>query len=720
MGFGSMNLNQTSHKLRNFLAGWIGITLLAMAAGAVSPQTWRISTFNDFSDGESERVSIQHPGEIRLAPSIQPFAEVKESAIWSLAASPDGGTLYAGTGNSAKIYRIAGTPGTATAEARLFADLDGNTVHALLIGSDGALYAGVSPGGSVYKISDEGAVTLIGASGQDYIWAMVQDATGDLILATGDKGQILRMALDGKTKTLVKTGEKHILSLVKNADGKIYFGTASNGWVAELVNEKDFRVLYDSDLGEVKSLALAPDGTLYAGIIPTVQVDAKRDVPQPTPAPPSPKTDKSSEIVKITPDGLARLLDKTPGAAANAMLVADQGLLVGSGDEGKLFRVGYRDELDLVSDLQVSEILGLLPRQNDGVWMITGNPAKVFILSPATDKGGTYASKVLDAETASLWGELNWVASVPEGASLAFETRSGNSKDPGENWSKWSAAMPKPGKVTSPAARYLQWRVKMGGTASGDSAVIQEAEIVYQSLNRPPRIETLQVGDSAGSSESSSSNSTSKSNGTASKSSSTASKSSSSESSSSSAQKDSIPLSWKAEDPNGDTLVYRLEYRRVQETLWKEIEKDLKAAKHSWDVSNLPDGKYEVRLTASDRLTNPPGQVGEDSYQSEPILLDKTAPEVAEWTGQKVEGNTFDVRVLVRDKTSRLTAVEVILDGRVDERLSLLPEDGILDSTEETFQVHIGDLAAGEHSISLLAEDEEGNAGAGYLLFTVP
>ncbi|MBK7493975.1 MAG: hypothetical protein IPI28_00715 [Candidatus Omnitrophica bacterium] len=339
-----MNLNQTSHKLRNFLAGWIGITLLAMAAGAVSPQTWRISTFNDFSDGESERVSIQHPGEIRLAPSIQPFAEVKESAIWSLAASPDGGTLYAGTGNSAKIYRIAGTPGTATAEARLFADLDGNTVHALLIGSDGALYAGVSPGGSVYKISDEGAVTLIGASGQDYIWAMVQDATGDLILATGDKGQILRMALDGKTKTLVKTGEKHILSLVKNADGKIYFGTASNGWVAELVNEKDFRVLYDSDLGEVKSLALAPDGTLYAGIIPTVQVDAKRDVPQPTPAPPSPKTDKSSEIVKITPDGLARLLDKTPGAAANAMLVADQGLLVGSGDEGKLFRVGYRDE----------------------------------------------------------------------------------------------------------------------------------------------------------------------------------------------------------------------------------------------------------------------------------------------------------------------------------------------------------------------------------------
>lgn len=166
--------------------------------------------------------------------------------------------------------------------------------------------------------------------------------------------------------------------------------------------------------------------------------------------------------------------------------------------------------------------------------------------------------------------------------------------------------------------------------------------------------------------------------------------------------------------------MYRLEYRRVQETLWKEIEKDLKAAKHSWDVSNLPDGKYEVRLTASDRLANPPGQVGEDSYQSEPILLDKTAPEVAEWTGQKVEGNTFDVRVLVRDKTSRLTAVEVILDGRVDERLSLLPEDGILDSIEETFQVHIGDLAAGEHSISLLAEDEEGNAGAGYLLFTVP
>jgi hypothetical protein len=588
------------------------------------------------------------------------------------------------------------------------------------LSASGDLIAGVSPGGSVFKVRPDGAVTLIGASGQDYIWSMIQDATGDLILATGDKGQLVRMTLDGKTKTLCKTGEKHILSLATGKDGKVFFGTAPNGWVAEMEGNKDFRVLYDSELSEVKSLALDAEGNLFAGIVPQVQLEAKRDTPQPPQAPAPPKSDKSSEIVKITPSGQVRVLDKTPSAAADSLFVRDGKLLVGTGDEGKLFQAGFRDELDLLSDLDVSEILGIIPRNPDGLWLATGNPAKVFLLPVATSKGGTYAAKAQDAQATSQWGEIIWTAALPEGVTLAFQTRSGNSKEPGDSWSEWSAPLSQPGRVTSPSARYLQWRAKFGGSTDGKTAVIQKVEVIYQPLNRPPRIEKLQVGDqSSSSSEASASASAAKANGTAAKT--AAAKPAGAESSSAAASNPStLPLVWQATDPDGDALVSDLDYRRVSETLWKEIEDDLKVSKYSWEVGNLPDGDYEVRLSVSDRLANPPGMAGSDVFQSESVRIDKTAPEITEWINQNVAAGAFTTDVRIQDKISRLKSAEVILDGEEEDLISLLPVDGIFDSKEETFKVSLEGLAKGEHSIAVRVQDEEGNTGSDYLVFKIP
>ncbi len=688
------------------------------ASHAVAPEVWKVSSYNEFAEGEAQNVSIVHPGQIHLAPSFKAYSTVKDPAVWSMIQSSDGQVLYLGTGNSAKVYKVANTADSATAEAKLFADLDGNAVYSMLLGASGELFAGVSPGGSVFKIAPDGAVTLIGTSDQDYIWAMIQDATGDLILATGDKGQLVRMTMEGKTKTLCKTGEKHILSLTAGPEGKIYFGTAPNGWVAEVEGNKDFRVLYDSDLSEVKSLALDGQGNLYAGVVPQVQLEAKRDTPQPPQAPTPPKADKSSEIVKLSSNGQIRVLDKTPSAAANALFVHQGRLLVGTGDEGKLFQIGFRDELDLLFDLEVSEILGIIPRSPDGLWLCTGNPAKVFLLPVATSKGGTYASKAEDTQTTNQWGEMTWIASVPEGVTLAFQTRSGNSKEPGDTWSEWSQPLSQPGKVTSPPARYLQWRAKFGGSADGKSATVQEVEVVHQPLNRPPHIEKLQVGDQSSSSETGTGAQAAKTNGAATKP--TAAKSTSGEGSTSSSSSSTLPLVWQATDPDGDTLISDLHYRRVSETLWKEIEDDLKVSKYSWDTGSLPDGEYEVQLSVSDRLANPPGMAGSDQFQSEAVRIDKTAPEIAGWDHQAVGSGTFSCDVRVQDKLSRLKSAKVIVDGEEEDLISMLPVDGIYDSRQETFKVSLEGLASGEHSIAVRAEDEEGNTGSDYLVIKIP
>jgi len=683
-------------------------------AMAVTPQVWRTSTYDEFAVGEVEKVSIHHPGEIRLAPSSKAYSKIKDPSVWSLVESPDGKTLYAGTGNKAKIYKIAVDPKAATAEAVLFADLDGSAVHAMLPAGNGSLYAGVSPSGTVFKIDPEGAVKLVGSTDEKYIWGMTTDATGDLILGTGDKGLLVKMKLDGKTSTLLKTKEKHILSMISEKDGKLYFGTAPKGWVAVLDEENDFRILYDSDLSETKALARGEDGALYAAVLPEIKVEPKRDSAQAA-ASAQNKKNKNSELVRISPEGTPRTLLTTDNAAINTLYKGEDGLLVGTGDEGKLFGLGYRDNLDLIAELGAGEILAITPRKGGGVWLATGNPAAIHAFPIGTGKGGTFASDPLDAKVTSIWGAATWKASVPEDVTLELQTRSGNTEEPDDNWSDWSDPIPLEGKVASPPARFLQWRAKFGGNDKGESATIHEVEIVHQQANQPPVIESVQVGGanskaSGGAAKGGGSNGDEKKGGGT----------SSRVTSAKKAADTKVSLSWKAADSNGDTLINDVHYRRVGETLWKEIETDLAEAKYIWDTAALPDGDYEIKISVSDRLSNPPGGKGQDEWISEPTRVDKTAPEVVEWKNQSDPGTIFEVDAVVRDKTSRLSAAEYLIDGDEEERVPLFPEDGILDSSEENFEIAVEDLEAGEHSLTLRVRDEQGNIGTESIVFQIP
>jgi len=79
---------------------------------------------------------------------------------------------------------------------------------------------------------------------------------------------------------------------------------------------------------------------------------------------------------------------------------------------------------------------------------------------------GTLMSSVQDvglSENAA----LSWDATLPAGTSLAVETRTGNTQNPDNTWSDWS--IQNNGEViTSPAAKYLQYRITL---STGDDSV---------------------------------------------------------------------------------------------------------------------------------------------------------------------------------------------------------------------------------------------------------
>ena len=87
-------------------------------------------------------------------------------------------------------------------------------------------------------------------------------------------------------------------------------------------------------------------------------------------------------------------------------------------------------------------------------------------------------------------------------------------------------------------------------------------------------------------------------------------------------------ISWQADDPDGDKLVYELDFRGEGEREWKTLKKDLHENTYTIDGDALADGRYFFKVTASDRESNPPAVAKETDLVSSPVLIDNTPPVV--------------------------------------------------------------------------------------------
>ena len=127
--------------------------------------------------------------------------------------------------------------------------------------------------------------------------------------------------------------------------------------------------------------------------------------------------------------------------------------------------------------------------------------------------------------------------------------------------------------------------------------------------------------------------------------------------------------------------------------------------RNEWDTSALPEGKYRVRVEASDEPANPPDQVQKHALESETVLVDNTPPriETLELTGRRL-------RAHVVDGTSPIARVEMAVDGKLEWR-QLGAADGIFDTADERVDSDVAALVPpGSHIVVVRAFDVAGNA----------
>ena len=731
--------------------------VFSMPAKAVETAFWQVGSFDEFLQGTLTNVSLDTGGALHLAPGSRVIFNPEEALALSLAR--DGkGRVYVGTGHQGKVFRV-----DAKQNSSLLFTAREPDVFALAVGPDGSLYVGTSPEGKVYRIAPDGQSKVFYDPRAKYIWALTLDAQGRLYVATGDKGQIFRVDPAGKAELFFDSKQTHIMCLSLEKDGNLLAGSVPRGLIYRITPQGKAFILYEAGLPEIHDLVTDSSGRIYAaalgaagakgspellipppsgaisGGITTVTVTASeethaaaasemqtppseesaapsisRPAPAPSPMPNFQLPQGRGALIEILPDSTAETIWSSNGESIFGLAVRDNHVLFSTDSNGRIFdMVPTRDaqSVTLLTETQESLATRLMLAGSD-LYVATSNIAKLLRVESEVNPEGSYESPVKDTKFISRWGVLAWRGEVPAGTTLEFFTRSGNSERPDPTWSDWAGPYRSPNgsPITSPPARYIQWKAVFH-TSGAISPTLDDVTVSYLNQNLPPQIRSLNVSTGGERTSPTASSSSGLSAGpTITVGGQVSGTFGPTGSTGSVPGKTPVTLSWQADDPNNDQLVYSLYVKATDEQEWHLLKDKIRQTSYTIDPSTLPDGKYVAKLVASDEDSNPPEMARKAEMLSAPFWVDNTPP-LVRVVRQAVTAEAAEVVFEVEDSTSPLHSAETSLDGK--EWKDLLSDDGIVDSRKETFTIRVSHLAAGEHVVSVRAYDIAGNVGVG-------
>jgi len=702
----------------------------------------RHSTNVDLIKGKTVDVVVGSKGILQLGRAAETLVENFED-VWSInSVVVSGGTVFLGTSPNGGIYKyslgkltkIYPTQSQDNKDADSNQTGDADTVkaeqhlsneHVFVMSSDvsGRLLAGVSGEKCILLRLEKGEMkTIFEPEGAKYIFDITVDDTGSIYLGTGPEGKVYKLDSFGKNPQVIyESRDKNILSLTVGADGFVYAGSDSRGLIYRIDPAgKSAVVLYDSEQPEITSLLFTKsgDGDLYAAatlaeitqaqkiFTPKMPLsgrpeseseeeggqsqsegerklqiantkDASKDEASKIPVPPRKdiKPEKASYIYRITKDGYVTDVF-SEGAVFFALEEQDNNLILATGNEGRTFMIESDSEQHVViyEDKQSSQITAIAVVGAD-VYLGTANPAKLIRLKRTFAAEGTYVSDLIDASQPAKWGKLQIDADIPKGCKVSLASRSGNVKDVNDpTFSEWtkSVEVTEPVQLQCPVGRFCQYKLILQSSDGASTPVIREIAVANTVPNLAPKVEAVTVEPVEG--------------------------------------KDKtgvFKIGYRAEDKNNDKLVYRIDFRKVGRKGWIEIKDQLEEASFEWDGRTVEDGRYEIRVTASDEKGNTTATKLTSSRISEQVVVDNTGPVLDKFTIAR-KGEIVTLKLFVSDKFSAIGKVEYTVDSNADWA-GAMPDDLVYDTVQERFTIVIEKIEPGDHVIAVRIADDLGN-----------
>ncbi|MGQ9579113.1 MAG: hypothetical protein ACUVWQ_10880 [Candidatus Aminicenantales bacterium] len=706
---------------------WINaLLLLFLLAGAwgVGPLKWELRQFEDFLQGKLQSLRLLSDGTLSLGSKTEKIPGPEEEFYLSLAVAADG-TIYLGTGHNGRVYRMR------AGKTELFYQTPEMDVTSLALDAKGVLYAGTSPAGKIYRITGVAQGDAFFNPEEKYIWDLCFSEKGNLLVAVGERGGLYEVTPLGEGKLIFKTEETHVLSISRLKSDELYIGTGSPGRVYYLKLGGKPSLLFETGYEEVKNVVVDSSGLIYVAasgtlrrpqpaeaVSPAVKSVAATEVTitvQPESAEkPAARPFGGGEpgaIFQVSAEGLAKKIWSSSEQMAYSVEFRpeDKKIYFGTGPKGRVYAVEADDKISLVYEEKFEQVYALAAEAGR-LFFLGNNPATLGSLLREQALEGEYLSPVLETPTVCSWGRLEWLADVPAGCTLLFQSRSGNSSQPNDTWSDWSPPYQKNGEpILSPKARYLQLRALFKSQTGNTSPLLARVTLFYLPTNLPPRISKLEIFEPNevfikppeqeeaiwGLRRERLKDSASKDEGRV-----------ASLIARKTVRKGYRTFRWEAEDPNGDDLLFEVWLRREGEKDWRELVDKWIEPIYVLDVTTFPDGVYELKIVAVDSPSNPVDKELKGEKISQPFLIDNTPPAIKNVSVQ-IKAAALELGFEAEDSLAAIARAEVLV--RPEEWRVVFPVDGITDSPRETFQVKLPLKPEADRTIVIRVEDSHGN-----------
>ena len=704
---------------------FFGVSVMTLA---VTTAITRHQAAADFTKGETKKVIVDSAGTLRLAQqstAVDCGALLDDAwSVHSILADAEG-VLYLGTGPDAKVIRYA--DGSARqiyplgpVDSNELSDSSIRNEHVFAMATDvaGRLLIGVSgQKGKLVRLADEPEIVFEDDRVQ-YIFAIVADQDDNIYLGTGPEGLVYRLnPFCQNPEVIYDAKDKNILSLAVH-DGAVYAGSDERGLVYKIDPVgKRASVLYDSEQNEVSAILVDDSGAVYAAStsaqaaqmqLKASEISLKKEPGRPdngnesgdsptadslntanndetkeekkekpaakAPSPPVAKV--AGHVYRITPDGFVTDIFSEI-AVLYSLLQTDGSLWLGTGNKGQFFSIDLQTEQKaIVFEDATSSQITCAAEVGGTIYLGMSNPARLVQLDKTLESKGTFESPLIDAGQPAHWGKLQVEADVPDGCQIEMACRSGNVKDPNDaTFSDWSepVVLTEATVLDCPVARFCQYRLTLVSDAdAGVTPVVRQVTAAHVIPNLAPNVVSIKA-----------------------------------ERSRDKKRPSVIDVAFVAKDDNKDKLEYTLEFRRAGRTGWIVLKDELDKSPFQWDGRTVEDGRYEVRVIASDHKSNTPETALTGSRISDVFVIDNSAPEIKQ-ADLAVEGRDIVANLLIEDGFSVLGSVRYTVDSN-EKWITALPDDLVYDTLSETFSIRIENLSSGDHVIAFSVADDLGN-----------
>jgi len=678
---------------------FVTAVILAATTAAAQTRSFVLDTPASLAGATGSGVAVHPDGALQPIPALKEVAAFEEPLGLALTVDSQG-FAWVGTGLPARVWRIQGE------SKELIGEVEADQITALLAAPDGALYVSTAAPSALWRIPARSRkLERVSPLPEGNLWDLAW-FRGELILAAGNPGRLLRLSRAGLVLA-AEIPDAHARCLAVSGD-VLLVGTSGKGLVMRWDGTTPPGVLFQSAFTEIASLAVGDGGVVWAAALtgdptlgrPPAQSAGEATVTvttgdTPPPPPTTPRGPATSEILRILPVGAGATVHRFTRELAGTVEWGLGGVLIGTGLEGQLWHLvqGSAIRLDTVDAAQVVRIAA------GGEWVLTQGPIR--LLRRTGPPAGTLSSPALDATQPARWGRFLVRPGIPAPQRCTIRFRSGATGTPDDTWSAWSQPVPcAEGSAGAPPARYLQWQVEVAGAKESR---LDQVVVFYRQVNQPPEIREFRVHepgeiflrtpppadrvvelthpDLSGIFTTLSDE-----------------------------PRDSPDrlgkryyrvgfrtLSWRAEDPNGDPMLFTVEVQRAGNDHWWTIRRDLDAVNLAIDTQALADGLYRFRLTATDSPANPE-EPAEATTVSSWVVVDNTPPHIT------LERRGDEWHVTVEDELSPLIRVE--WNRNAERWFQLQPQDGVLDGRRETFRIP---AVRGRHVLAVRAVDAQFN-----------